>query len=33
MNQYKAKPGENIGVIAAIIFSLITTYYAIIEFF
>lgn len=33
MNEHKAKIGENIGVIAAIIFSLITTYYAIVEFF
>lgn len=33
MNQNKAKLGENIRVIAAIVFSLITTYYAIIEFF
>lgn len=33
MKQYKAKMGENIGVVAAILFSLITTYYAIIEFF
>ena len=33
MKQHKAKLGENLGVIAAIVFSLITTYYAIIEFF
>ncbi len=33
MKQFKAKPSENVGVVAAIVFSLITTYYAIIEFF
>ena len=33
MSQHKAKLGENLGVIAAILFSLITTYYAILEFF
>jgi Mn2+/Fe2+ NRAMP family transporter len=33
MNQYKASAGEKMGIIAAIIFSLVTTWFAILEFF